>query len=256
MTASSSPQVNCKVCGSPHPLHAGECRQCGAVYDEASRCPHCRALAGTELRSGRHVCRICGGPRIPATDRRVQRRGREKQALVEARATRARARRRAALAVLAALFTLLSALVAVTLGWLELPLVTVSWLASGLWLATMLVAWNRARAARSAAQEAEERAWVDVTEDAVASFPEVTERDVGELLGVAPDRAEALLTRLVRQDRVDSEIDDDARIVFRRPRSRLDGPSLRLRVDELSEELEDDASETADEQETRGRSRV
>ncbi|MCA9633114.1 MAG: hypothetical protein KC766_35925 [Myxococcales bacterium] len=158
--------------------------------------------------------------------------------------------------MLAALFTLLSALVAVTLGWLELPLVTVSWLASGLWLATMLVAWNRARAARSAAQEAEERAWVDVTEDAVASFPEVTERDVGELLGVAPDRAEALLTRLVRQDRVDSEIDDDARIVFRRPRSRLDGPSLRLRVDELSEELEDDASETADEQETRGRSRV
>lgn len=148
--------------------------------------------------------------------------------MTQAGDARRSARRRGALAVLAALFALLSALTAATLGWLDSALSSFSWMAAAFWFVGMLVSWVAARRARAAGVAAEERAWVDVAGDAVESFPAVTEDNLSELLGVAPARAEHLLTRLVREDRVESEIDAQARVVYRRPR--IDAESLRLRV--------------------------
>ncbi len=164
-------------------------------------------------------------------DRRVQRGGNEQRALAEARSQLRRGKRRGALAVVAGFLALLSALVGATLGWLDAPLASSSWLASLFWLVGMLVAWNRARSARRLGEQAETRAWVDVAEEAVASFPGVTEQDVAELLGVDRPTADDLLTELVREERATSAIDEQARVVFRSPSSQP--LPQRMRVDEL-----------------------
>lgn len=147
--------------------------------------------------------------------------------------------------MMAAAFALMSALVAATLGWLDAPLSTFSWLASGFWFLGMLVSWNRARSARRLGAQAEERAWVDVTEEAVASFPAVTESQLAELLGVDQARAEGLLTELVREDRVASEIDEHARVLYALPGKDAEPP--RVRVDSHEFALEH-ADEDEDEQ--------
>ncbi|MCA9640244.1 MAG: hypothetical protein KC492_06090 [Myxococcales bacterium] len=192
---------------------------------------------------------------MPAFDRRVQRRGAERPALEQAQRARRSARRRGALAVLTGASALLSALVAGALGWLDVSLASASWVASAVWFMAMLLAWVGARRARTASSVAEERAWTAVAGEAVNSFPAVTERNVGELLGVPPSRAEQLLTQLVREDQVESEIDDHARVVYRRPRIQAETLKLRIGEDDLSLSSEE-ASEREEEVKTEQRSRV
>ncbi|MCB9584201.1 MAG: hypothetical protein H6718_02330 [Polyangiaceae bacterium] len=150
---------------------------------------------------------------------------------------------------------MLSALVAGALGWLDVSLASASWVASAVWFMAMLLAWVGARRARTASSVAEERAWTAVAGEAVNSFPAVTERNVGELLGVPPSRAEQLLTQLVREDQVESEIDDHARVVYRRPRIQAETLKLRIGEDDLSLSSEE-ASEREEEVKTEQRSRV
>lgn len=59
----------CPTCRFLVPEAAERCPQCGRVFGEANRCPHCHAVAAVRPTSRGYVCAACGKPRalLPGT---------------------------------------------------------------------------------------------------------------------------------------------------------------------------------------------
>lgn len=53
----------CPTCATLVPPGAERCPQCGRVFGEANRCPHCHAIAGVRPSGSGYVCLACGGDR-------------------------------------------------------------------------------------------------------------------------------------------------------------------------------------------------
>jgi len=53
----------CPTCQFLVPEGAEKCPQCGRVFGEANRCPHCHAIAAVRPAGSRYVCVACGKPR-------------------------------------------------------------------------------------------------------------------------------------------------------------------------------------------------
>jgi hypothetical protein len=53
----------CPTCGFAVPDGAPKCPQCGRVFGEANRCPHCHAIAAARPSGKGFVCSACGKPR-------------------------------------------------------------------------------------------------------------------------------------------------------------------------------------------------
>lgn len=64
MTETSTPKpTSCPTCGTAVPAGAARCPQCGRVFGEVNRCPHCHAIAAVRRSGGGYVCVACGGDR-------------------------------------------------------------------------------------------------------------------------------------------------------------------------------------------------
>lgn len=53
----------CPTCQFLVPEGAERCPQCGRVFGEANRCPHCHAIAAARPTASGYVCAACGKPR-------------------------------------------------------------------------------------------------------------------------------------------------------------------------------------------------
>ena len=53
----------CPTCSFAVPDGATKCPQCGRVFGEANRCPHCHAIAAARPSGKGFVCSACGKPR-------------------------------------------------------------------------------------------------------------------------------------------------------------------------------------------------
>lgn len=53
----------CATCGFAVPDGASRCPQCGRVFGEANRCPHCHAIAAVRPSGDGFVCTACGHER-------------------------------------------------------------------------------------------------------------------------------------------------------------------------------------------------
>ncbi len=53
----------CPTCRFLVPEGAERCPQCGRVFGESNRCPHCHAVAAVRPTSSGYVCAACGKPR-------------------------------------------------------------------------------------------------------------------------------------------------------------------------------------------------
>jgi len=53
----------CPTCHFSVPEGAEKCPQCGRVFGEVNRCPHCHAIAAVRAAGSSYVCVACGKPR-------------------------------------------------------------------------------------------------------------------------------------------------------------------------------------------------
>lgn len=53
----------CPTCGTAVAPGAARCVQCGRVFGEANRCPHCHAIAAVRRAGAGYACLACGKPR-------------------------------------------------------------------------------------------------------------------------------------------------------------------------------------------------
>ncbi|HET9958854.1 MAG TPA: hypothetical protein VFQ61_30385 [Polyangiaceae bacterium] len=190
----------CRVCEQQLPAGSLACSQCGAVYGEANRCPHCRAIAGIEPDRPAGRCKVCGGPRIALKDPRTLRSGRETHLLRQAEVLQ-RKRRLSLLftSLLAAsgAFALLATLFVIFIADPGALLATI-----GFALAAVVggLAWPLARDARSARRERArllEQARLIVASDVIASHAQpVTPLDLASYLETTQEDAELLLAEL------------------------------------------------------------
>src|SRR5688572_25702141 len=61
--------AKCPTCGTGLAPDAVRCPQCGRVFGEANRCPHCNAIAAVRRTGAGYACVACGKPRevLPST---------------------------------------------------------------------------------------------------------------------------------------------------------------------------------------------
>lgn len=196
--------ARCRVCAATLAPGSASCPRCGA--DQGSEtCPHCNAVAGASPHPElRFRCDVCGGPRIPVADARIQRSGREVPLLQQARAAAsARSLWRAAGIVAGAFLgfeLFLFALLLLILG------VSV-WLFIAAFLAMVPVAvftaWalRRAKARSRDVAPALDAAWMSVASD-VARQTEtpLSPRTLASTLRIAEPQAEELLALLEVND--------------------------------------------------------
>lgn len=213
--------------------HAAACPQCGTLSGDQIRCPHCHALSGCVADDeGRYFCRICGGPRVPTHDLRVDRSEQEAANLKVAKRHLGRRLRWWGLSAVAAVSALGIGVLGGLLWWAALPGAFVSLLASGALSAAAVLAWLRGSRARFLAAAQVEQAWLQVAEDAVQTFQQVNVEQLASLLGTDVQRADALLNQLIGLDRVASRVTSDGRIVYSTPRVRVETDTLvRARVE-------------------------
>lgn len=192
------PAARCRACDAALPPGASTCSQCGAVYGEENRCPHCRVVAGVDVAAGIGRCRVCGGPRIAVLDPSIPRSQREVALLRQAQ--------RAALGITVTRFggyaafggALFTTLLALFFGLLlQGPAAPAILLV----LATVLaivgaVLTRRSRHARKEQKQALDQAQVVVAADILAARPELGGARVGELLGTTAEQAELLMAEV------------------------------------------------------------
>ncbi len=65
----------CPTCGRENASHAERCVQCGRVFGEDNRCPHCNAIAAVRASGSGYVCVACGKDRPPRPNMTILDRG-------------------------------------------------------------------------------------------------------------------------------------------------------------------------------------
>lgn len=190
--------AHCRACDAALPEGATTCANCGAVYGEQNRCPHCRVIAGVDVRAGLGRCRVCGGPRIAVADPNIPRSNREFPLLLQAQRaalgiTMARFGGYAALAG-AAFTASLALLVALLVHGVAAP-VTLGLFAALLAVVGAVLS-RRARNGREDQKKALDQAQVMVAADLVAARPRLGAPEVAQLLGTTAEQAELLLAEV------------------------------------------------------------
>ena len=205
--------ARCRACDAALPDGATTCANCGAVYGEENRCPHCRVVAGVDVRAGLGRCRVCGGPRIAVADPKLPRSNREFPLLLQAQRaalgiTMARFGGYAALAG-AAFTASLTLLVALWVHGVAAP-VTLGIFAA-LLCVVGLVLRQRARKGKKEQQKALDQAELIVAADLVAARPRLGAAEVAELLGTSAEEAELLLAEVNVNGLLGSDMTESSR---------------------------------------------
>lgn len=183
---------------------------------------------------------------MPTHDLRVERSGREAAHLKQAKRHLNRRLRWWGLSALASLGALGIAAIGSLLWWAAVPGALGALATSGALGATAVLSWLRGKHRRFLAAAETEAAWLQVAEDAVQTFEQVDVAQLADLLGTDVERADALLHQLVGLERVSSRVTSQGRVVYSKPRVRVEAaPLIRARVDapqpdELKDELEDE----------------
>lgn len=204
MSQASAGDARCRVCAAALAPGSDRCPQCGADQ-RAEACPHCGGVAGVSAHAElRFRCDVCGGPRVPVTDARVKRSGRELPLLQKARAAAsARSVWRAAGVAASALFGFEVFLFAVLLLVLN---ASVGLFASGLLTmapvaAFALWALRRAKSRSRDIAPALDAAWVSVASDVARQTERpLTAGGLASTLRIAEPQAEELLALLEVND--------------------------------------------------------
>jgi hypothetical protein len=244
--------MNCPACGSPRSDPSAPCPNCGAVWGQQHKCPHCGGITNVEP----HPvlvwrCGACGGPRIPV-DLDVARTGKElallragKDAHAGAFGWRAGGIALTVIAVMAILFGGLLALVTLMGGGVIATIGVLS-------LITAFTLFSRAKKADGAARDKMVEAWAFVAGEVLKSLGrEVTAPQLAQAMRTSEAHAEAVLKKLSVDDRVGMRVsDEDAQIYY----ASRDLPA-RARVAGAAEELEEQIEEEAREQEEAKRTR-
>jgi len=237
----------CHVCSTPLPKSSLICARCGAAHGEANRCPHCNTIAGTEPHpSLKHGCRVCGGPRVPASGEGVERSGKEVPDLLEAGKSARRAMGFRLLGGLVGGFGALSLVVTL----LVLLVANAGFLASVFSFATISIplllaawAWRKGGQHAKTRDRALDAAWSLVVADVLASRgEELTAKELGEVIQTSENEAEQLLATLRLDDHIRARVTDEGELVY----STASPARLRVAGDQLEEEfaqLEEQAAE-------------
>ncbi|AUX25960.1 hypothetical protein SOCEGT47_065130 [Sorangium cellulosum] len=196
--------ARCRVCAATLAPGSASCPRCGADQG-GETCPHCDAVAGVSPHPElRFRCDVCGGPRIPVTDARIRRSGREVPLLQQARAAAsARAGWRAAGIAAGALlgfeiflFALLLLILGAKVGLFLAGLLTVTPVA-----AFTVWAVRRARARGRDVAPALDAAWVSVASDVARQTEHpLSTGALASTLRIAEPQAEELLALLEVND--------------------------------------------------------
>ena len=241
LSGEPGPGGTCRVCDGRLAEGSLRCATCGAVYGEANRCPHCHAIADVEPHAGGTRCKVCGGPRIVASDPAVVRTGREIPLLVKAE----RARMRGAGWSVGSIFLGAATALAIAVATLVLLVASPGLVATaatvvalGVPMLLALLAWSRARAAKAEAAAAVDEAWTLVASDALRGHEELSAADLARLLRVPEPRAESLLARLGTHDFVRARVTDAGDLAY----SDLSAPRVRVETPALGEPADETAS--------------
>lgn len=190
--------AHCRACNAALPQGATTCANCGAVYGEENRCPHCRVIAGVDVDAGVGRCRVCGGPRIALRDPKLPRTNREFPLLRQAQqsALAITVSRFAGYAALggAAFTALFAVLVALLVHGAAAPVAF--GVLAGLLAIVGVALSRRARAGSANQSKLIDQAQVLVAGDLVAARPELAAPEVADLLGMTPEQAELLLAEV------------------------------------------------------------
>lgn len=222
--------THCRACAAPVDPGSARCARCGAAQ-RAETCPHCAAVAGasphTELR---FRCDVCGGPRIPIADPRIQRSGREVPALRQARAAAmSRSGFRAAsiaAGVLLGFEILLFAVLLLFLG-ASASLLVAGLLTMAPFAAFALWAMQRAKARGREITPALDAAWVAAAADVASqSQGALTARALAATLGTGEPQAEELLALLEVNDVIRGAMTPAGEFAYA-PRLRVDAGAAR-----------------------------
>lgn len=191
----------CRVCAAAVPEGAAKCARCGAAQVDLGPCPLCNGQGGSSQHPElRFACDLCGGPRIPRLDPRLQSSGREVPLLRKADAARkARAAYRglaAASGVALALTVIPFAVLLAVVGFKVLLLLPGLFF-TGLFSAMLALGIGRARNRGNEITPALDGAWLAAATDVARQIPgPLTAADLGQKLGIEEPQAEELLALL------------------------------------------------------------
>lgn len=188
----------CRVCAASVPEGAPKCERCGAAQVDLGPCPLCNGQGGSSRDAElRYACDLCGGPRVPRLDPRLQSSGREIPLLRKADAARkARAAYRGLAAgsgVALALTAIPFAVLLVAVGF-KLLLFLPGLFLTGLFAAMLAIGLGRASSRGDEITPALDGAWLAAATDVARQSPgPLTAADLGQKLGIDEGQAEELL---------------------------------------------------------------
>lgn len=203
-------------------------------------CPHCRQNAPIVYRGVTATCTACGRPRMPLTSSSVNLAGQPSQ-------LGGRVARGFGWATLAGGWS--TALLFAGVLYAIFGLVPAVWIVGGFLAAvSSLVAWVLLRSGKELVVSGEQSEQATKTQALVALAATrggtVTAWDAAQALAITPEEADALLTRLAKEqlDLVKVDIDDEGRVLYRftqatwanlrpPPPMRVEAPAPRMRVD-------------------------
>jgi hypothetical protein len=195
----------CPTCRFPVPAGAERCPQCGRVFGEANRCPHCHAVAAVRPTSSGYVCAACGKPRalVPGTTLAG--------AAISARATVPPRRRglRVAGGLAIAIAIASAALATAILGTSATGIaVATAFAAMGMLAGVRLL--RRASTLDREVDEARVAARMQAARQLLLERGPYTVPELAEKLGITEAEADAIASRLAADDRtgVSAEVDE------------------------------------------------
>lgn len=185
---------------------------------ERDRCPHCGTVCDVERHAAlRQRCVVCGGPRVTLDDLRVERTGREEDALEQARRLDFQVAAWRLGAFVAAGFATVAALLGVAVLAVASPALIPTLLTLAVLGAPWLfVAWAAYLAAqrRAALEHALDRAWESVAADVAATVGELTPAELASALRLDAPEANALVARLGAAEGVLTRLGADGEVIL------------------------------------------
>lgn len=215
MNADPGPDGTCRICSAKLPEGSLRCANCGAVYGESNRCPHCRTVADVKPSAKlRFACVVCGAPRVPIDDQSVTRSGNEVRVLEQAQRARVHAAAARAGAYVTGAFGVLSLLTAL----LVLAFITPGVIGSiGLAVAVLvpfllaLYAWRLSRRAGGELGAALDQAWALSASDVLrAKGKALDSSELARIMRLDESQAEQLLARLDVNDFLRARVAEEA----------------------------------------------